>query len=84
MPDTMPTLPPALPETQVGYFVNAVTQQGLEERIAHCLMVDIPELWRREFRDAEKDDLPKGLVELINELEHWCNVDFDGAVDEVH
>ena len=82
MPDTLPTLPPALPETQVGYFVGAVTQNSLEERIVQCLMVDIPELWRREFRDADKTDLPEGLVVLIGELEHWCDVDFETTTDD--
>lgn len=77
MPETYPKLPPRRPTDRVNQFVDTLTQSSLEERIAHCLTVDVPELWRREFGDADESDLPKGLIDLIDELEHWCNVEFD-------
>ena len=79
---TTPKLPPTRKRTRAQNFVETMTQSSLEERITQCLMVDIPELWRREFSDADENDLPKGLVDLIEELEHCCNLDFEDTEED--
>jgi hypothetical protein len=80
----MPTikLPSTINPGHVASFVENVTQASLHERIVEALTVDIPLLWRREFRDATEDDLPKGLLDLAEELEHWCNVEFPEDEEE--
>lgn len=75
------TLPPKAPENHVTHFVHSVTQAALEERIIEVLTRDIPELWRREHGDADKHDLPDGLLALVQDLENWCHLDF-GDDDE--